>query len=162
MEDHVCPVVNHAVVYRDADFQYVFFVPLDSEATLQTTSVPTGSKRPVEEDEVDGGSVKRVKLEPSAASSTKGLTYMGNNVEDVLLIIIWDKRILVLQLSDTSETGKSLNCSLPLAVCVFACRRRSGGVHGWLLFQKWEPWSSCRDWSVLGSQSSSVSNALIA
>ncbi|KAB5539930.1 hypothetical protein PHYPO_G00094800 [Pangasianodon hypophthalmus] len=49
-----------------------------SEATLCTTSV--GSKRSIEEDEVDGGSVKRVKLEPSAASGSKGLTYMGDAV----------------------------------------------------------------------------------
>ncbi|XP_060773928.1 ribonuclease H1 [Neoarius graeffei] len=51
-----------------------------SEATLPSTSVPVGSKRSIEEDEVDGGSVKRVKLEPSAANSTKGFTYMGDAV----------------------------------------------------------------------------------
>ncbi|MCI4389532.1 hypothetical protein PGIGA_G00099160 [Pangasianodon gigas] len=51
-----------------------------SEATLCTTSVPVCSKRSIEEDEVDGGSVKRVKLEPSAASGSKALTYMGDAV----------------------------------------------------------------------------------
>ncbi|KAK3516792.1 hypothetical protein QTP70_023671 [Hemibagrus guttatus] len=51
-----------------------------SEATKHTTSVPVGSKRSIEEVEVDGGSVKRVKLESSGAESTKGLTYMGDAV----------------------------------------------------------------------------------
>lgn len=61
---------------------------LDCEATLQTTSVPSGSKRSIEEDEVDGGSVKRVKVEPLADSNTKGFTYMGNYIEKSLLIVI--------------------------------------------------------------------------
>ncbi|XP_053470110.1 ribonuclease H1 isoform X1 [Ictalurus furcatus] len=52
----------------------------NSEATLHTPSVPVCSKRSVEEDEVDGGSVKRAKLDPSAANSTSGLTYMGDAV----------------------------------------------------------------------------------
>lgn len=52
----------------------------NSEATLHTPSVPVCSKRSIEEDEVDGGSAKRAKLEPSAASSSSGLTYMGDAV----------------------------------------------------------------------------------
>lgn len=55
------------------------FVSLGSHTSLDITSAPAGSKRSLEEDEVDGGGVKRVKLEESAASSTKGLTYMGND-----------------------------------------------------------------------------------
>lgn len=56
-------------------------VSLDFEASPQTTCLPAGSKRSIEEDEVDGGSVKRVKVEPLADGSTKGLTYMGNYLE---------------------------------------------------------------------------------
>lgn len=60
------------------------FLCLDSEATPRTPSVPVGSKRSFEGDEVDGGSVKRAKLGPSAAnSSTSALTYMGNNFENM-------------------------------------------------------------------------------
>lgn len=62
------------------------FVSLEPEATKHTTSVPVASKRSVEEEEVDEGSVKRVKLEPSAAESTKGFTYMGNNLETFLKV----------------------------------------------------------------------------
>lgn len=62
------------------------FVSLEPEATKHTTSVPVASKRSVE-DEVDEGSVKRVKLEPSAAESTKGFTYMGNNLETFLKVV---------------------------------------------------------------------------
>lgn len=82
------------------------FVSLDSEASLQTTSAPAGSKRSIDEDEVDGGSAKRVKLEPSAPSSTKGLTYMGNNLENFLVIDVQCERIVVNQQSNTGATRK--------------------------------------------------------
>lgn len=65
------------------------FVCLDFEATLPSTSVPVSSKRSTEEDEVDGGSVKRVKPEPSAANSTNRFTYMGNNFENILSISVY-------------------------------------------------------------------------
>lgn len=84
----VCVARTHQSSYDSvvrADVQKRF-VSLDSEATLQTTSAPAGSKRSIDEDEVDGGSVKRVKLEASAPNSTKGLTYMGNNVENFSVI----------------------------------------------------------------------------
>ncbi|XP_060722375.1 ribonuclease H1 isoform X1 [Tachysurus vachellii] len=68
---------------EDEAWAFVRNEPTSSEksgATQSTISVPVGSKRPIEEDEVDGGSVKRVKLESSAAESTKGFTYMGDAV----------------------------------------------------------------------------------
>lgn len=76
------------------------FVSPESEATQSTISVPAGPKRPIEEDEVDGGSVKRVKLESSAAESTKGYTYMGNNHETFLYGVRW---FGVNKLSNTRE-----------------------------------------------------------
>lgn len=50
------------------------------ETAPPTTSVPVCSKRSIDEGEFDGGRVKRLKLEPSAADSTAGLTYMGDAV----------------------------------------------------------------------------------
>lgn len=52
----------------------------EPETTRHTASVPVGSKRSIDEGEFDRGSVKRAKLEPSAADSTAGLTYMGDAV----------------------------------------------------------------------------------